>query len=111
MHKNAFEGVEIFAEVTGVADADGIALAAFDRGGNGFSADGRFDDVIHVADGETVASSGFAFDSEIEEVAACGTLSKSTAGIRKIAEGGFDFDAEILNGSEVRAEDFDAKLG
>src|SRR5436190_598516 len=69
-HEHALERIEVFAKITRVTDADRIAFAPLDRGCNSLPSDGGFDDVVHIADGETIASGFFAVHSEIQVVAA-----------------------------------------
>ena len=91
--EHALECVEVFAEIPRVADADRVALAAFDGRGDGLSADGGLDDVVHIADAQAVARGRFAVHVEVEEVAAGGALGEDAAGVGKIAERFLDLHA------------------
>src|SRR5207245_2857327 len=99
--EDPFQGIEVVAKIASVTDADGIALAAFDCGGDGFSADGRFDNVVDVANGEAIASSSLAVGFEIEKVAARGALGEGAASVRKIGQGFFDLHCDILDRAEI----------
>ena len=58
--KHALQRIEVFAEIARVADVDGITLAAFDGRRDGLAANGGFNDVVYIADGEAVTRCGFA---------------------------------------------------
>src|SRR6185369_9864778 len=110
-YEHALESVEIVAEIAGVANADGITLATFDSCGDRFSADGGFDDVIHVAHGKTVTRCLFAIRCEVEEVTSGCSLGKGAACVGKIAQRFFNLHTDVLNLAKIRAKDFDAKNG
>ena len=105
--EHALERVEVVAEIARVADADRVTLAAFDGRGDGLAADGRFDDVVHVADAQAVARGGFAVHVEVEEVSAGGALGEDAAGVGKIAERLLNIDRDVFDLLEVGAEDLD----
>ena len=85
-HQHPLESVEVFPEIAGVADVDRITFAPLDGRSDGLAADGALDDVVHVADAQTVARRGFAIHVEVEEVTAGGALGEDAAGVRKITE-------------------------
>ena len=95
-HEHALERVEVFAKIAGIADIDRIALAAFDRGGDGLAADGGFDDVVHVADAQAVARGGFAIDVKIEEITAGCALGENAAGVRESRRAPFRSARRVL---------------
>src|SRR5205085_2847757 len=94
-----------------ITNAYRIALAAFDGGGDGFPADRRFDDVVDIANGQAITSSGFAVRFEIEKVAASRAFREGAAGVREIGKGFLDLHRDILNRAKIVAEDFDAQNG
>ena len=95
--EHALEGVEVFAEIAGVAHVDRITLAPFDGRSDGLAADGGFDDVVHVADAQAVARGGFAIHVEVEEIAAGRALGEDAARVRKIAERFLDLHRDFFD--------------
>src|SRR5207249_12108378 len=47
--KHAFECVDVLAKIAGITRVDRVTLAPLDGGRDVFAADGRLDDIIHVA--------------------------------------------------------------
>ena len=96
-NEHAFERVDVLAKIARVSRVDRITLAAFHGGCDVFAADGRLDDVIHIADFEAVARGGFAVDSEIEKITADGALGERAACIGHISQLALDLHRELLD--------------
>lgn len=61
-----FQVIEPFAQLARIADADGVAFPAFDGGCQTLAADRDFNDVLNVADANSVPCGGFAVDLVFE---------------------------------------------
>ena len=57
-----------------VAEVDRIALQPFHRGTHLHAADGRADDVLHIADGQPIAGGRLTIDVAVQVIAAKGPL-------------------------------------
>jgi len=109
-HKHALELVQVIAKIARITDADGIAFTTFHGGGNGVAANGCFNGVIDIANGQAMARGGLAIDGEIEEITAGRPFCKNAARVRQIGQRLFNLHADVLNRAQVGPEDFDAEL-
>jgi len=65
-HEDSLHGLDAVASLTGVADTDGVAFAAFDGGGGADAAQGDLDDILHIADADAVAGDLLAVDVDLQ---------------------------------------------
>ena len=100
--------LRIAAEVARIADADGVALAALDRGGHRLGAERHGDHVLHVADHQPIAGELRAVRIDVEVVAADHPLGVGAGRARHGAEDRLDLARELLDLGEVGAEHLDA---
>ena len=107
-HQDLAQPFDVVAQFAGITDIDGITGAAFDRGGDVLSADGRHDDVLRIRDGQAVARQLVPAQVKIDEIASGHPLGEHRAGARHIPQQRFEPAADLLDFPEVRAEDLDA---
>src|SRR5439155_18152877 len=98
--------IEILPEVGGVTRANRITFARFNSCCNRFSANRRFNNIIHVARGQSIPRSCFAVHVEIEKVTANGAFGEGTARIRKIDNRLLDLNCEIFDALQIGTEHF-----
>ena len=110
-NQHAFEGVEVLAEIPGVSNIDWVSLAPFDRGGDGFPANGGFNNIIDISRGQSEARRLVTLDVEVQEISARGALGENGAGIGSPCQRLFHFHGGLLNSSQVRAKNFQAQFG
>src|SRR2546430_908585 len=77
--KHAFECVDVLPKITGITRVNRVTLAPLNGGRDILAADGRLNNIVHIADFQAVARGRFAVDGEVEEIAAHGSLSESAS--------------------------------
>ncbi len=109
--EDPFQGVEVASIIPRIADADGVPLPPLHRGCNGVAADGRLDDVVHVADRESVPCRRLAVHGKVQKVAPRGSFGEDAAGVRQVGQRLLDLNAKVLDPAQVRSEHLDAQHG
>src|SRR5215467_8393486 len=83
-NQHTLERVEVFSKIACVARIHRVTLATFYCGGDVLAADRRLDDVVYIANLESIARSRFAIHGKIKEIAPDRALSERTACIWKL---------------------------
>src|SRR4029077_10611670 len=107
--KHALERVEVFAKISRVSRIDRITLASFDCSRDILSADGRFNDVVYIANFQSVTRSRFAIHSKIQEITANRALGECAARIREFGQFFFDLHRELLDLAKIGTKNFYAE--
>jgi hypothetical protein len=109
MDQRALELLHIIAQLTGIAQIDGIALSPLHGPGDVFAPNCRFNDVLHISHREAVARRLCPPHLKVEIITARCPVVVRAARAAQWAQHGLDPQAGLLDGLQIRAKDLDAQ--
>ncbi len=100
-NQDAPQFLDVVPEIAAIADIHGIPLAAFDVLGDHFATDSRRDRLLHVSNGQTVASRLCAIHFDVEIKALRNTFSEDGAHLRNRREDLLYLRANLLDALQI----------
>ena len=104
----ARDSLRIGTKLTRIANADCIALAAFDRRRHSFGAERGPNHILHVGNRQSVATKLLTVGFDLKVIASDDPLGKRARCAGNRLDGGFNFARKALHLLQVFAEHFDA---
>ena len=99
--------VDIVAKFSAVAEVYGVSFETFHSIRDAHSANGGFNDVLHIANRQTVSRGFASMNVKIEVVPSYRSLRKCAQCARHLPHNGFHLPADLLKHSQIGTGDFD----
>ena len=99
--------LQIIAQFPRITQIDGVTLQALDSLRDGHAADGRFNNVLYVSNGQSIPRGLLAQDGKIQEITAGGLFAKGRQGVRQRLEDVFDISGDLFQHVQIRTAHLD----